>query len=211
MLNISFPSPIAWSISWSPRSIAFFFSPYISSERALITSHTVFMRWIDPIGTRSSKERRSQAGRIESASATNSRDHWISMSAGLRGSSWAWLVYAYAREKKTKTGEKRTGTGTGRGQGRGRCAHERLEGLREVVVDLLDERVERVPHHALPDELQRGAPHPRQDVHVPRAVLDSAPDRGPELKPIPIPSDLQSDKRRWIRITERPLTLPAMA
>ena len=94
MLSISFPSPIAWSSSWSPRSIAFFFSAYISSERALITSQTVFMRWIDPIGTRSSRERRSHAGRIESASATKSRDHWISMSAGLPVRGWAWLVCA---------------------------------------------------------------------------------------------------------------------
>ena len=40
-------------------------------------------------------------------------------------------------------------------------AHERLDGLREVVADLLGEGVERVAHHALPHELERSAAHPR--------------------------------------------------
>ena len=62
-------------------------------------------------------------------------------------------------------------------------AHERLDGLREVVADLLGEGVERVAHHALPHELERSSAHPRQDVDVLRTVFDLTLERGPQLKP----------------------------
>ena len=62
-------------------------------------------------------------------------------------------------------------------------AHERLDGLREVVADLLGEGVERVAHHALSHELERSAAHPRQDVDVLRTILDLTLDGCPQLKP----------------------------
>ncbi len=164
---MSLPSPIASSSSWSPRSIAAFFPLYISRERSLITSQIAFMRWIDSIGTRSRRSRRSHAGWMESAMVTNSRDHWMATSDGLRG----WSTYV----------RKTVGRQVGRGKG-AKCAHERFQGLREIVVHFLHERVERVPHHALSDQLQRSTPHPRQDVEVLRAVLDGALERRLELQ-----------------------------
>lgn len=47
----------------------------------------------------------------------------------------------------------------------------RLDGVCELVRDVLGERIERVPETALPDELECGAPHPVEDVELLRAVV----------------------------------------
>ena len=45
-------------------------------------------------------------------------------------------------------------------------AHERLDGLGEVVVDVFRQGVERVAHHALPDKLERSAAHPHHYIDL---------------------------------------------
>lgn len=61
-------------------------------------------------------------------------------------------------------------------------AHERFDSFREVVVDLLCEGIERIPHHALPNQLECSTSHPGQDVEILRAVFDLALDGRPQLK-----------------------------
>ncbi len=52
-----------------------------------------------------------------------------------------------------------------------------LDGVCELVRDVLSERVERVPEAALSNEFQRGAAHPVEDIELLRAVSHSRGDR----------------------------------
>ena len=60
--------------------------------------------------------------------------------------------------------------------------HESLDRVREVVLGLGHERVEGVAQAAAAEELERGAPHPREDVEVLWTVLDLGLDRRLELR-----------------------------